>query len=98
MAQRIRTRQNQWIHGLIGGKWYDGSTGTQNVYYRFTSSDFISTTNGALSGITTAAYTENGQVKATINGTVLLSYIFVQPSEYDDEIAAAQLSGNLEYK
>jgi hypothetical protein len=85
---------------LVGEKWYDGATGTSNIYYKFTATDFITTINGPTDEITTAAYTENGQVKATANGTVLLTYVFVQPSEYDDEIQAAINAGDqvLQYR
>jgi hypothetical protein len=85
---------------LVGGKWYDGSTGTQNIYYRFTQSDFITTINGATAEVVTAAYSENGQVKASANGTVLLNYVFVPASEYDDKFQAAMDAGDqiLAYK
>jgi hypothetical protein len=75
---------------LIGDKWYDGRSGTSNTYYRFTTTDFITTTNGVANETTTAAYTENGQVKATADGIVLLDYVFVVPTEYDDEILNVQ--------
>jgi hypothetical protein len=61
---------------LVGGKWYDGAAGTQNAYYRFTTSDIFTATNGPVSEIAVAAYTENGQVKTQFNGTVLYGLYF----------------------
>jgi uncharacterized lipoprotein NlpE involved in copper resistance len=75
---------------LIGDNWYDGAEGTRNTYYRFTDTDFITTTNGVANETTTAAYTENGQILATADGSVLLTYVFVDSSEYDDEILNVQ--------
>ena len=53
-----------------------------------------------MSEITIAAYTQNGQVKAATNDTVLMDYVFVQPSEYDNEIQAAKNAGDevLQYR
>ena len=78
---------------LVGGKWFDGSTGSssysQNIYYRFTTTDFITTTNGAVGEVTIPAYTENGQIKAVANDTVLANYVFLQPSAFHAEEQAA---------
>jgi len=78
---------------LIGGKWFDGSTGSssysQNIYYRFTTNNFITTTSGAVGEVTIAAYTENGQIKSAANDAVLANYIFLQPSAFHDEEQAA---------
>jgi hypothetical protein len=85
---------------LVGEKWYEGTTGTEQTYFRFTENSFTSANSGVSTEITTDAYTSNGIVYATTTDTKLLSYVFVDPEEYDDEIDAAIAAGDevLQYK
>jgi uncharacterized lipoprotein NlpE involved in copper resistance len=72
--------------GLVGDKWY---IKTLNIYYRFTETAFIKTNTGVAGEVSVTAYTENGEVLATADNTVLLQYEYIDPSYYDALIEEA---------
>jgi uncharacterized protein YxeA len=72
--------------GLVGDKWYIGN---QNIYYKFTTTQFIKTTAGLSGETAITAYTENGKVFSSDNVAVL-DYEYIDPSEFDDDIKNAE--------
>jgi hypothetical protein len=79
---------------LVGGKWWEGSSGTQNIFYRFSETEFTAAIAGEESAVTAPAYTKDGKVLDVNTDTVYLSYVFVQESEYEDEFNEALLAGD----
>jgi hypothetical protein len=78
---------------LIGGKFTLYRT-TPDQFIRFTSTTYTVASSGELSAITTNAYTKDGKVLSVDGNIELIRYAFIQPSEYDDEFAAAIATGD----
>ncbi|MDR1469634.1 MAG: hypothetical protein LBT00_10100 [Spirochaetaceae bacterium] len=79
---------------LVGEKWYDGAATTHMTFFRFSETAFTSASWGEGSAVTVSAYTKNGKVLQTGTDTELLSYVFVDPSEYEERWLVAWDAGN----
>ena len=79
---------------LVGGK-FTLTRLLPDQYFSFTSTTCTIALKGDTSAVTVNAYTENGKVFSSIGKKELLSYHFIEPSEYKDELAKATASGSL---
>jgi len=80
---------------LVGGKWYDGATGTNNSYFKFTKNKYVVANNGSVTELSITAYTKGGKVLDFDSDGLLLTYEFLPANYYDDDLQNAIETGNI---